>query len=309
MKLLRFAILATLLIPFNNAWSATLTESPANVVQGGAATVTWSAVAAPTNTDWIGLYVPLGADTAYLDWLYVNSCSKSAGASVLAAGSCNFLIPNSLANGTYQFRLFAANGYSRLATASFSIAPVAPPSTRFVDNGDGTISDTQTGLMWEKKTGTASSPLNPVNCSTLPACPDPHNVNNAYFWTSSGTAPDGPLFTNFLTRINTELSTSADGSTVADVCFAGHCDWRIPNIAELQTIVVKNCNVGPCIDPIFGPTLGIFYWSSTTVAGNPNSAWLSWFAGQSILGGGPFANGPNSKTSTINAARAVRGDR
>jgi hypothetical protein len=29
---------------------------------------------------------------------------------------------------------------------------------RFIDNGDGTISDTKTGLMWEKKTGKVGRP-------------------------------------------------------------------------------------------------------------------------------------------------------
>ena len=68
--------------------------------------------------------------------------------------------------------------------------------------------------MWEKKTGSVGSA---VSCSTLPPCPDPQNVNNVYEWSASGTAADGPLFTNFLARINTALSTSKDGSTVADV--------------------------------------------------------------------------------------------
>lgn len=35
----------------------------------------------------------------------------------------------------------------------------AAPQPRFVDNGDGTITDNQTGLMWEKKTGTLGSAI------------------------------------------------------------------------------------------------------------------------------------------------------
>jgi len=167
-----------------------------------------------------------------------------------------------------------------------------------VDNGNGTITDDQTGLMWEKKTGSVGSA---VSCSTLPPCPDPQNVNNVYEWSASGTAADGPLFTNFLARINTALSTSKDGSTVADVCFAGHCDWRAPNIAELRTILLSQypCGTNPCIDPIFGPTQA-FYWSSTTLANFPGFAWSVFLPDRGAA--------PGSKIDSF-SARGVRGRR
>ena len=37
------------------------------------------------------------------------------------------------------------------ATATVTPTITPPPENHFVDNGDGTITDTQTGLMWEKK--------------------------------------------------------------------------------------------------------------------------------------------------------------
>jgi hypothetical protein len=179
----------------------------------------------------------------------------------------------------------------------------APPPTGFelrnYSGGVQTVYDNATGLEWAKKTGSVGGA---VICSTLPACPDPHNVNNVYQWAPSGTAANGPLFTNFLARINTALSTSSDGSTVADVCFAGHCDWRIPNIAELRTILLTQfpCSTSPCIDPIFGPTSAFFYWSSTTFAGNPGSAWDVFFNDGGVGFGGKGNGG---------FARAVRGGR
>jgi len=105
-----------------------------------------------------------------------------------------------------------------------------------------------------------------------------------------------------LDRINKALSTSDDGSTVADVCFAGHCDWRVPNIAELRTILLAICpgGVSPCIDSIFEPTQGSRYWSSTTDASFPCFAWVVGFDG-GVVG---FVGKDNGFF-----ARAVRGGR
>jgi len=83
-------------------------------------------------------------------------------------------------------------------TTSSSTTTTSTTSTtlRFVDNGDGTVTDNETGLIWEKKTGTVGTA---VNCATT-TCSDPHDVNNTYTWSSSGTAADGRAFTDFLSR-------------------------------------------------------------------------------------------------------------
>lgn len=154
--------------------------------------------------------------------------------------------------------------------------------TRFVDNGDGTVSDTLTGLMWEKKT----------DDSTI------HDKDNVYSWSSSGTAPDGTVYTTFLATLNN--CTSSDGTAISGG-FSGHCDWRLPTSAELQTILLAPfpCATSPCIDQtIFGPTAADYYWSATTNAGGPMVAWVVFFGDGSVA--------PGSKTfSTV--VRAVRG--
>jgi len=143
---------------------------------------------------------------------------------------------------------------------------LAQAEDRFIDNGDGTISDTQTGLMWEKKTA------NPG----LPDRSNVHDVKNRYVWSDLGGAPNGSAFTKFLYGLNG--GTSPDGTSTSG-CFAGHCDWRLPLIEELAGIVDKTqgrCGggrSGACIDPIFGPTMASAYWSATTVAGFPGRAW------------------------------------
>ena len=100
--------------------SLALTASPATVAPGSAMTAAWSGIAAPTATDWIGLYTPGAANTAYLDWVYV-SCTKTPGTAA-AAGSCNVVVPSFVAPGTYQLRLLANDGYTSLATSnSFTV--------------------------------------------------------------------------------------------------------------------------------------------------------------------------------------------
>jgi uncharacterized protein (DUF1800 family) len=95
---------------------ATLVASPANILPGGTITAAWTGIAAPTSTDWIGLFQPSAADTAYIDWIYV-SCSKSPG-SAGASRSCPFVLPANLAPGAYNTRLFSNDGFTRLATSN-----------------------------------------------------------------------------------------------------------------------------------------------------------------------------------------------
>lgn len=141
---------------------------------------------------------------------------------------------------------------------------------RYIDNGDGTISDTKTGLMWEQKTGTLEpqneeSPNRFCRRANQPECSDVHNVNNRYRWSSSegkriNGEPDGSAFKLFLFTLNDE--TSADGVAITG-CFAGHCDWRLPSIDELTGIL--DATSPGNLDPIFGPNQpGSAYWSHTS---------------------------------------------
>jgi hypothetical protein len=172
-------------------------------------------------------------------------------------------------------------------------AAAANPHIRFVDNGDGTITDNQTGLMWEKKL--AADDVG-GNCSDADqANRSPRCVNNTYRWSVTGTGPDGPLFTEFLAKMT--CSVSADGT--CSLALAGFTDWRIPTIAELQTILAPCPGGGvPCIDPIFGPTTAFDYWLLSASTNVSNAAWrVSFF-------GGTTADLQN----TFNlSARAVRG--
>ncbi len=130
-----------------------------------------------------------------------------------------------------------------------------------LENASGSVR-LEDARLWKKKSGAVGTP---VGCSPL-GCADPNHVNNAYTWSATGAAPDGGVFTDFLAKLTDP--TFGGAVTAYDVtgCFAGHCDWPLPNTAELQAIV--DCSLGnPCIDPIFGPTQSGFYWSASTQAG------------------------------------------
>ena len=123
----------------------------------------------------------------------------------------------------------------------------------YTNNGDGTITDTNTGLMWEKKSNDGSI----------------HDKDTGYTWDAA-----------FAVHI---VGLNAGGG------FAGHTDWRLPNVKELQSIVNYE-NLNPTVSPAFNTgcaasctvltcscTAASFYWSSSTYAVAPSNAWFVGF--------------------------------
>ena len=86
-----------------------LNASPTSLAAGSAVTAAWSAVCAPTTTDWIGLYVPGAPDSSYVTYRYTTGT---------AAGSVQLTVPATAAPGTYELRLFSANSTTRLAVSN-----------------------------------------------------------------------------------------------------------------------------------------------------------------------------------------------
>jgi Calx-beta domain len=125
--------MAVVTINDNVVVGPTITASPASIAPGGTITATWSGIVSPTLRDWIGLFQPGAADTAYIDWMYINNCSQTPPTSPttpVAAGSCPFVLSASLPPGTYQLRLLANDLYNVLATSNnFTVAPVTTPTT------------------------------------------------------------------------------------------------------------------------------------------------------------------------------------
>ncbi len=81
--------------------------------------------------------------------------------------------------------------------------------------------------------------------------------------------------------------------------FAGHADWRLPNLKELMSIVDYG-RYNPCIDVAYFPnTTNDYYWTSSTSSGNANDGWYVTFSFGVISG--------FNKTAQAFDVRAVRG--
>jgi hypothetical protein len=110
----------------------------------------------------------------------------------------------------------------------------------YTDNGDGTVTDKATGLVWQK-------------CS--------RGQNNDA--TCTGTA--------------TTSNWSAVVSDCNSLTLAGKT-WRLPNLNELRSIVDRTKATGQAIDTsIFPATVSDRYWSSTTYATSTTNAWFILF--------------------------------
>jgi len=130
-------------------------------------------------------------------------------------------------------------------------APSAPG--RFVDNGDETITDTMTGLMWEKKTSAVGSG---------PSSMDVRDVDNRFTWEYA--------MNEYVDRLNGRLiAFGTDGA------FARHTDWRIPTMQELQTIVEPSAPGR--INAVFGANATATYWTSSKRLLGP--AAVPWYLG------------------------------
>ncbi|MCI5124236.1 MAG: DUF1566 domain-containing protein [Candidatus Electrothrix sp. AR5] len=135
--------------------------------------------------------------------------------------------------------LFAATS-SAAQLCQLGLIPASTPTSQFVDNNDGTVTDLKTGLMWRKCIagvyGNLCDKGSPARFTWQQALQRPGAVNDA-------------------------------GG------FAGHTDWRLPNIKELVSLIEEQC-VHPAINlnrfPF--PDTGTV-WSGSPYIFNLATAW------------------------------------
>jgi hypothetical protein len=157
-----------------------------------------------------------------------------------------------------------------------SLVGCPTPGPRFVDNGDGTITDMHTGMMWEKK----------ITLDGTPSLADVHDADNRYSWSwlcsvstrycqptangealcnanaqgetackqcmrEEGTCSAPPACTND-GRVCSGNDTAWTWVAALNVSrFAGYADWRLPNASELQELVDYEQGTPPMINVAF----------------------------------------------------------
>jgi hypothetical protein len=243
----------------------------------------------------------------------IKVLAKSSGGLVVNGPAANGDVAMQLIVGGDSYCAAATPPYLEEIAGTLLKMRNKPP---FKDNGDGTISEC-TGLMWEKKdnAGGIHDVYNVYtwagccdgSCSTLDdycqpnaeaaaACSAQTGGAVGCSECSVGTCETGGRLHYRQTIWEWLVQVNAEGGTG----FAGHCDWRMPSedgcntcyvgfaaptvscpcdSSELESILLRPypCRTLPCIDPIFGPTVSSFYWSSTTKASTQDYAWFVHF--------------------------------
>jgi hypothetical protein len=159
---------------------------------------------------------------------------------------------NSIAANAYSTRSARQNGLKKWAaiTALALLAmlgvgqALAASSPPFVDNGDGTVTDSSTGLMWDQ---CAAGLSGNGTCRTGTAA--------TYTWADAF-----------------GLATTQSAAK-----YKGYSDWRLPSAVELMTLV-KGA-IGPFIDTAAFPSTPAdeYFWTSSTYAPVPSFAWFVGF--------------------------------
>jgi hypothetical protein len=125
-----------------------------------------------------------------------------------------------------------------LSFAPFASADITLTAGDFVQNTDGTVTHTPTGLVWQA-------------CSV------------GQTWDGSNGTCTGTV----------KAYAYADAMKVTSD-FAGKTDWRVPNIVELNSLVdIKKYY--PAINKSLFPQMpsAPYFWSSSQIANNQNFAW------------------------------------
>jgi hypothetical protein len=137
-----------------------VTMNTPSVTPGGTISVTVAGGPANTN-DWVTLDASGAADTAYLDWIYLNG-TKTRPVTGLSGATLQFTAPTT--PGTYNVRFFASGGWTKLATSG--LVTVATSATPTLSINDVSVTEGNSGTTTATFTVTLA-PVNPTQTVTV----------------------------------------------------------------------------------------------------------------------------------------------
>jgi len=215
---------------------------------------------------------------AYVLWAFVSGILVAQVLEPLAGDAARPSSASQLEALQTQVAALATENSTQQEQINALEARVQALTARYRDNGDGTITDRLTGLIWEKK----------CNNTVDLHCPEEHDVDMRLTWNDATK--------RWLIRLNGEGGDTFRG-------YAGYSDWRLPTATELRRLLLDPCPERPCIDAAFHNASDSFtaaasYWSSTMIHIDPSLVWFIDFGSGAI------------RTSSVNEAlqvRAVRG--
>ncbi|MCP4696550.1 MAG: DUF1566 domain-containing protein [Gammaproteobacteria bacterium] len=212
---------------------ATGTAAASNVLSGQTFSNASGAGIAGTMINADAQSITPGTDAQAITQGYHNGSGKVAGDANLVAGNIKSGVTIFGVSGTYPVSAVAKSGQTtshRTGDNADLNKGAAWPDPRFTDNGNGSITDNLTGLIWTKD----------ANCP-----------NGTKDW------EEAIDYANALANGSCSLS---DGSSAGD--------WRLPNRKELFSLIDDSASGMPAGHP-FSNVQTDWYWSSTTAAGYP----------------------------------------
>ncbi len=135
----------------------------------------------------------------------------------------------------------AISGWTNAQQCEDSIDETTP-TTRFVLNGDGTVTDSRSDLRWQR-------------------CPVGYELDD------NGTAAvlsDDRCNSVATTTFNWQGALQSASDLNDSGGFAGFADWRVPNLKELASIVEFKCLLPAVNATLFPDTPPSEFWSSST---------------------------------------------
>jgi hypothetical protein len=112
------------------------------------------------------------------------------------------------------------------------VAAGAPNLESYTDNGDGTVTDNITGLVWQQAVATTTNDA---------------GASSSYAWSDAA-------------------------AYCATLTLSGHNDWRMPSLIELESIVDYGQTPPSINGTFFPSTPASLFWSSFLVTGSTSIA-------------------------------------